>query len=714
MKNEKKLVIYVYGAGKYGNYVGPDGKEARRTGQLKIGHTREDRGTDTKSAVEVRVKEQHPSEANSYYDLIHNWSAIKADGTRFEDHQFHAYLSKKGYERVLELKNDKQKTGEWFVITQKQVKREFGNFINGPVYSVLNPRAIQLKLKEDIMKELFVTDNLVLYYAMRTGKTILSLMVAKALDDNGDTAYLAISKNGSSRSSAEYDNGEYGVVKSKNFFSISLHQGTNNLLSEVQTIKGFKKIVVVIDEVDDSSHTKQSTKKLNGILNLIKITNPGIRIVTIAMTGTRHERGIKLLNSLGLNHKVLSCSYSAAQALEAKMVHRDFLKIHIASNVTDYVSFADSMKTAIGRETLGKSLYALLGENIDLDLDERDCKDVFVKIQSVTKGHTSNFIKYMNKKYPEYYFYGMNGNNTSGKQAETDIKNLKKIEKRPIVIISHGMATTSFSIPSIGRSIYMGDQLGADDIQALHRACTWTEGKDSADLIWVTVQDKIEWSSIFDDEVKATTNNALTKQYRELLKYNSIAFVIVDSEMDPNCEIRKYSTTSGDIEEMVGNVLKEHTKINYQVMKALDVYELGSFRGGHKEKQIQKAETKKGQKQNAVGDPIKGKGTNKAPQANLSMREKEKKLRAWMQGAFDVVVFMRATNVTTEDLLDEDTTSMAPLLFEKSNIHQSDFIQNYKNIEDFSSGFQIRLRNLSKEAMSEEEYMNDENLGGVA
>src|SRR3989338_2856698 len=99
-------------------------------GLLKVGYTAVD--------VKKRVAEQYPTKrpGNLPYTIVFEESAMRKDGTHFDDHVVHKLLRKK------EIKNP---DGEWFACTVQQLK------------------AIVLALKEGFVNE----ENRTLNYEMR-------------------------------------------------------------------------------------------------------------------------------------------------------------------------------------------------------------------------------------------------------------------------------------------------------------------------------------------------------------------------------------------------------------------------------------------------------------------------------------------------------------------------------------------------------------------
>ncbi len=99
-------------------------------GLLKVGYTTVD--------VQKRVAEQYPTKrpGNLPYKIVFEESAMRKDGSYFDDHTVHRFLRKKGV---------KNPSGEWFACTVQQVK------------------AVVLALKEGIVNE----ENRTLNYKMR-------------------------------------------------------------------------------------------------------------------------------------------------------------------------------------------------------------------------------------------------------------------------------------------------------------------------------------------------------------------------------------------------------------------------------------------------------------------------------------------------------------------------------------------------------------------
>ena len=453
--------------------------------------------------------------------------AEKDDKTTFRDYEFHAFLEKKKYVREL---NDEGNKSEWFFITLEQALFEYSEFTKKKVFKTVELRPAQHYLLGKLQEAINEGYNYInAGFCVRVGKTIISLSLAS--HNNYMPVY--IGKNLTSQSSARIDNEEFGIVTEMATVSIhgndyELEDGDSAIVSRViakidsQNTED-KPIIFYVDEVDDASHTKRSRDIITPVVNHFKKQGKFARIVT--MSGTRIYRGEKILNDLTQDAiKSLALEYYEMQILQPETTcKRNFRHISFYTENGNLVSISDAMKNKdYGHKSLATCVVKLLGTNKFEFKVKAEFPHWFVKFATVGKGNANAFVKYMNRNHSvienkEFHYAVINGDVTKSEEAQDYCHQV--IADNPgktCVFVSQGMATTSFSVKTIGNSVVFTDnEITSDDVQALHRSATWTEGKNDCNMIVLTTNDSKElaFDDIFEDEMKAAT----TREEKALL-----------------------------------------------------------------------------------------------------------------------------------------------------------------------------------------------------
>ena len=471
--------------------------------------------------------------------------AEKWNGTKFRDKDFHTFLRGKNFKFEL---NDQGNESEWVqsnpqgnIPTVNELLVELAEFIQKPVTKSFKSRPAQDYILETEQQSI---DNGFLFtnadYCMRSGKTLTSLETASRND--WMTVYLG--KNLPSQNSAEVDNDEFGVVPNMSTESIHGPDGEeiddSEVSSKVQKIIDSieskntlnQKIAFYVDEVDDSSHTKRSRAVIVPVVRYF--IEKGMFGYAKTMSGTRAYRGLYILEELvkvykevtgiDVTIKELSLAYYEMQILQSKETcKRNFRHISFYTESGNLVSISDAMKNKDqGHKSLATCVVNLLGTNKFEFTVKQEFPHWFVKLATVGKGNANAFVKYMNRNHSvienkEFHFAVINGDVTNSKKAQTYCKDIiEQQADKTCVFVSQGMATTSFSVKTIGNSVVFTDnEITSDDVQALHRSATWTDDKDDCNMIVVTTNDSKElaFDDIFEDEMKA----AKTREEKALL-----------------------------------------------------------------------------------------------------------------------------------------------------------------------------------------------------
>lgn len=504
--------------------------------------------------------------------------AQKHDGTTFRDKQFHAFLRKQGYKFEL---NDQGNESEWVesdpngnIPTVPQLLLELEKFTAKPVFKSVELRTAQhyvLTQLQQAIEDGYEGVNL--GACVRIGKTLISLTHAA----NNGWMPVYIGKNLTSQSSAETDNNEFGVVPE--LVTISLHgidelddtQASKKVKQIIQKIDATnvsnRKLMFVVDEVDDASHTKKSRDILVPVIkHYMQKKQHG---QTICMSGTRIYRGEKILNQLGIRYTSSSIEYYEMQRLQPETTcRRNYRHISFYSEDTDgLANISDSMKNKDnGHKSLATVVAKLLGtNNFQFTTDPR-FPHWFIKFATVGKTNANAFVRYLNRNHStvesqDYVYVAINGDVTSAKEAQSYCKEaIKSNPGKVCVFISQGMATTSFSVTAIGNSaVFTDNELTADDDQALHRSATWAEGKEECNMLVITTNNSMEhtFDDIFEDEAKLASNREETIEiYREFLNNNSMVHFTVDGN-----SVRPVQVTPANVDKVIDKKQRVMTKI---------------------------------------------------------------------------------------------------------------------------------------------------------
>lgn len=603
--------------------------------------------------------------------------ARKYNGKTFRDKAFHKFLESKGIEREL---NDNGSKSEWFKMSTETGLEMLGEFVEMPVRPVANFRKAQSYLIDKIQE---AVDNGHQYinsgFCMRAGKTLISLKSS----DNNSVMPVYIGKNLTSQASAERDNEKFGIVPE--MITQSLHgvdELTDGELSKrtKQIIKNIDEANVVdrklwffVDEVDDSSHTRRSREIITPVVDHYR--KLGKFFAIMPMSGTRAHRGHKILNDLNPDSIVdLSLEYYEMQILQPETTcRREFRHISFYSGDEDGLqNISDSMKNSdSGHKSLGTVVQKLLGtNNFDIDINP-DFPNWFIKFATVGKANCNKLVDYLNRNHStvegqNYLYVAINGDYTKSKQAEEFCESIISGTDRTVVFITQGMATTSFSVPSIGTSVVFTDnEITADDTQALHRSCTWAFGKLSGNQIVVTTNASMDhtFDDIFEEEIKlAQTREEKIEIYRELLNTNSMAHFTVDGR-----SVRPIRVTEQNADKILDIRAKNQTRVSSMVHQLAeldeevldDIFELVDSKG----QTSLKSYSAKGKKFDPFGDFFNERKKSRPKSDELSTKKKEEILRAFAENARLVPAVAQEQGITVEDFDLWDEVQVVESLF---------------------------------------------------
>ena len=630
-----------------------------KPGMVKVGDTTRD--VVTRNQETMTNASLHRKKGTSPTWVI----AKKWDGTIYRDKKFHAFLRKKGYQFDV---NNQDNDSEWIMdVTVEQLFAELEEFTGKPEFKTVTLKTAQHYLLDQLQDAINEGHQYInAGFCVRVGKTIISLTLAA----RNDWFPVYIGKNLTSQSSAETDNADYGIVPK--ILTQSLHgvddledgelsKRTKLIIKNINKANTDNKpVIFFVDEVDDASHTERSRNIITPVVDHFRVNDSFACI--IPMSGTRIYRGEKILKELTDGPiKELSLEYYEMQILQPETTcRRNFRHISFYSENTDgLMNISDAMKNKdAGHKSLATIIEKLLGtNNFDFVVNE-NFPHWFMKFSTVGKDNANKLVTYLNRNHSvientAYYFAAINGDVTKAKEAQDYCKAIIKAHpNKTCVFITQGMATTSFSVVSIGNAVVFTDnELTADDTQGLHRSATWTEGKDECNMIVVTTNDSMEHSfdDIFEDEIKiAKTREEKIEIYKELLNNNSMVHFTVSGS-----SVRPVKITEQNAEKFIDKKMQSMTKIAsiMGVVSELDEELIDDILSNVTSNTNTSKRSGSDKPDNFDPfDDIKNKKTaKKRPSEELSKSEKEKILRAFAENSVNVPAIAREQETTINE-----------------------------------------------------------------
>jgi hypothetical protein len=295
-----------------------------------------------------------------------------------------------------------------------------------------------------------------------------------------------------------------------------------------------------------------------------------------------------------------------------------------------------------------------------------------MKFATVGKDNANKLCDYMNRNHSiienkKFFFAAINGDFTTAEESQDYCKKIiKENFGKTCVFLSQGMATTSFSVSTIGNSVVFTDnELTSDDIQALHRSATWTEGKIDCNMIVITTNDSTEiaFDDIFEDETKAAkTREEKIQMLRVLLDYNSMIHFHEASGFTP------VKITHEVVERVIDKKQQEMTRVSsmINVLAHLDediqeaIYQ--TIEG--KNSTSKKSTAIKGDKFDPFGVGDEDKKFTRHFTEDLTQTKKQQILRAFVETAVTVPAVAREQDTTIEEFLfwDELNVNKTPIV----------------------------------------------------
>jgi hypothetical protein len=305
----------------------------------------------------------------------------------------------------------------------------------------------------------------------------------------------------------------------------------------------------------------------------------------------------------------------------------------------------------------------------------------FFRFCTTEKSPVTDLAKYLNGNLNtvngrEYLYQPINADTTSSREAQKFCKKvIKDNPKKIVVFLSFGMATTSFSVVSIGNAAVFSDNpITADEIQALHRGATWEEGKEWCNMIHVTTAEpgQLAWNDVFESELTPGPKQGKLPIFKEILHMNSLIHIEVGQSTTPmviTSEFAEYVLDKRAVAQTrvasVITMLKEHDDIRDIILECVDP----------KTGKIKKA-LKSGTAKGGTIDPfdvLKNRQKQKN-QSGLTIAKQEAILRAFAENAVNVPAVAREQGVTLEKFD----------LWEEVNVDQELFKIVCEQSEDFN------------------------------
>jgi len=337
-------------------------------------------------------------------------------------------------------------------------------------------------------------------------------------------------------------------------------------------------------------------------------------------------------------------------------------------------------------QTLSKYLHTWTldsGQEMRYNLQPTEAVMVFIKTK--TKKHLKQFGEVFYNNYSdECEVMIISGDFTTNGKAQQQVKEKLHIMKqnnnnKRLIILSNGMASRSFSVSKIYRTILFGDNLlSYADLQAMSRSLTFENGKEYADIIRIGFSDFDVASQLFmlENETIDYSDDS-NKKVGMFLSTSSFVNVVV--EEDGNQQHTTLGNQQQDIMEFIDNTTKFTDNTSYILTKLFDI---GIEVDTEREKQ-------KSTKTRMVSTSVKKLGKSIKPnKSGKLIKEDERKLRQYINiiRCLPSIAGMEGyTNV--EDYLNSDSWDL--------EISKKLFKKNYE-IQEFKGQVDALFRQTEK------------------
>lgn len=251
------------------------------------------------------------------------------------------------------------------------------------------------------------------------------------------------------------------------------------------------------------------------------------------------------------------------------------------------------------------------------------------------------------------------------------------------------MATTSFSVKGIGNSLVLTDnKLTADDIQALHRSATWTEGKDECNMVVVTTNgdEQHKYDDIFENETKSDNPEDQKIKYKSVLNNNSITHIMTNGIMINGSSTHSVKIESKNVADYIDKKQKAMKSVNSLVSTIFDgdgeILEkiLTNFKGV-----IPKSKKFKSGKPDSIESDSSHKDTKEYPKeksGKISKKEMEI-TRQFVKGSINLPAIAKEQGIGIRDLSNLNANLGVDLEL---------FFDVYDSVEGFKYGIDLIYR----------------------
>jgi len=674
-------------------------------------------GQTIEQSVEERVKQQKNASSLSTPIIVNQFSIDNNDDVKLDDkiraemfktdyHQGYNYLEVGGgrewtYTYVQDIYDelnmnptqpDDILNNELFI--EKLGKRiqeskalAVSNILGQSIHKTLVLRPWQQQVVDQMLSS--NQNYILLSLPPRFGKTLSVLEYTKKLVENGldgNKLYLVpLSKNLSSNASFVVDYDDFGYSQYYNILKdISLFKDEEKIMEKLSNeLPDDALIIPITDEADLASNTSISISKINEVISKYQV------VKQIVMTGTNVGRAAKILKDIPMEDiNYVHMTYTDMLVMGGDVVKRNVVNVqyNISDFSEDVLNIRQSFEDPKEYQTLSKYLHTWTldsGQEMRYNLQPTEAVMVFIKTK--TKKHLNQFREVFYNNYSdECEVMIMSGDFTTNGKAQQKVKEeLHRMKQnnnnKRLIILSNGMASRSFSVSKIYRTILFGDNLlSYADLQAMSRSLTFENGKEYADIIRIGFSEFDVASQLFMMENETIDySEESTKRVSMFLSTSSFANVVIKENGEEIKEELLHNDSS--IMEFIDNTTKFTDDTSYILTKLFDI---GIEVDTEREKQ-------KSTKTRMVSTSVKKLGKSIKPsKSGKLIKEDERKLRQYINiiRCLPSIAGMEGyTNV--EDYLNSDSWDL--------EISKKLFKKNYE-IQEFKGQVDALFRQTEK------------------
>jgi len=674
-------------------------------------------GQTIEQSVEERVKQQKNASSLSTPIIVNQFSIDNNDDVKLDDkiraemfktdyHQGYNYLEVGGgrewtYTYVQDIYDelnmnptqpDDILNNELFI--EKLGKRiqeskalAVSNILGQSIHKTLVLRPWQQQVVDQMLSS--NQNYILLSLPPRFGKTLSVLEYTKKLVENGldgNKLYLVpLSKNLSSNASFVVDYDDFGYSQYYNILKdISLFKDEEKIMEKLSNeLPDDALIIPITDEADLASNTSISISKINEVISKYQV------VKQIVMTGTNVGRAAKILKDIPMEDiNYVHMTYTDMLVMGGDVVKRNVVNVqyNISDFSEDVLNIRQSFEDPKEYQTLSKYLHTWTldsGQEMRYNLQPTEAVMVFIKTK--TKKHLNQFREVFYNNYSdECEVMIMSGDFTTNGKAQQKVKEeLHRMKQnnnnKRLIILSNGMASRSFSVSKIYRTILFGDNLlSYADLQAMSRSLTFENGKEYADIIRIGFSDFDVASQLFMLE-NETIDYSDDSNKKVGMFLSTSSFVSVVIEENGNQQHTTLGNQQQDIMEFIDNTTKFTDNTSYILTKLFDI---GIEVDTEREKQ-------KSTKTRMVSTSVKKLGKSIKPsKSGKLIKEDERKLRQYINiiRCLPSIAGMEGyTNV--EDYLNSDSWDL--------EISKKLFKKNYE-IQEFKGQVDALFRQTEK------------------